>query len=257
MRIAAPQLEGLPGIAHGFFGRDGGTSGGIYASLNCGLGSRDSRADVEENRRRVAQAMGVAPARLLTLYQVHSPDVVHVRRPEDAAGMKADAMVTTEPGLALGVLAADCAPVLFAAPEAGVVGAAHAGWGGALKGVVEATLAAMEGLGAERATIRAVVGPCIAQASYEVGPEFLARFVEADGDTARFFVPSDREGHHRFDLSGYVLARLAAAGVGQASWLGRDTCAEDASFFSYRRSVHRGEGDYGRQISAIALTPRS
>ena len=255
MRLAAPSLAGLPGIAHGFFGRTGGTSGGIYASLNCGLGSKDERADVEENRRRVAAAMAVPAASLLTLYQVHSPDVVHVRRPEDARGTKADAMVTTEPGLALGVLTADCAPVLFAAPDAGVIGAAHAGWGGAFKGVIEATVAAMEALGAQRDGIRAVVGPCIAQASYEVGPEFLERFVAADGANARFFVPSDRADHHRFDLPGYALARLAAAGIADAVWLGRDTCAEDDRFFSYRRSVHRGEGDYGRQISAIALTP--
>lgn len=253
MRITAPELCDLPGIDHGFFGREGGISGGIHASLNCGLGSKDRREDVVENRRRVAGAMAVAPDRLLTLYQVHSPDVVHVRGPEDAAGTRADAMVTTEPGLALGVLTADCAPVLLADAGAGVVGAAHAGWGGAFRGVVEATVAAMERLGAERGAIRAVVGPCIAQASYEVGPEFLARFVEADADNARFFVASDRDGHHRFDLPGYVLARLAGAGIGGATWVGRDTCAEDAAYFSYRRSVHRGEGDYGRQISTIAL----
>jgi YfiH family protein len=252
--IAAPQLAGLAGIAHGFFERTGGVSGGIYASLNTGLGSNDIREDVLENRRRVAETMGVAPDALLTLYQVHSPDVVHVRSPEDARGVKADAMVTTTPGLALGVLSADCAPVLFAEPGAGVVGAAHAGWGGAFRGVLEATVEAMVGLGARRDAICAVIGPCIAQASYEVGPEFIERFLAADAGNACHFVPSARQGHHMFDLAGYALGRLRAAGVVDPAWLGLDTCADEARFFSYRRSVHRAEGDYGRQVSAIALS---
>ncbi len=251
--IAAPQLAGLDAVTHGFFDRTGGVSGGIYASLNTGLGSNDKREDVLENRRRVAGTMAVAPEALLTLYQVHSPDVIHVRAPGDSQGVKADAMVTTTPGLALGVLSADCAPVLFADADAGVIGAAHSGWGGAIRGVLEATVEAMVGLGARREAIRAVIGPCIAQASYEVGPEFLERFVTADAANARHFVPSSRQGHHMFDLPGYALMRLRAAGLAEPVWLGLDTCADDARFFSYRRSVLRAEGDYGRQISAIAL----
>jgi len=253
--IRAPSLAAIEGIVHGFFGRTGGVSGGIYASLNCGFGSSDDRSAVGENRARVARAMAVAPDALLTLYQVHSPDVVVVRAPEDTRGVRADAMVTTVPGLALGVLTADCAPVLLADPAAGVVGAAHAGWGGAFRGVIEATVAAMAGQGARPARIVAAIGPCIAQASYEVGPEFHDRFVAAGGDEARFFVPSERPGHHRFDLPAYTLERLRRSGVATATWLGRDTCAEADRYFSYRRSVHRAEGDYGRQVSAIALTP--
>jgi len=251
--ICAPELTAQTGIAHGFFERNGGVSSGIYTSLNTGLGSSDRREDVLENRRRVAGVMDVPPEHLLTLYQVHSADVVHVRRPEDAQGVKADAMVTTTPGLALGVLSADCAPVLFADGQAGVIGAAHAGWGGAFRGVLEATADAMVALGARRDAIAAVIGPCIAQASYEVGPEFLERFVDADGANARHFMPSTRQGHHRFDLPGYALGRLRRAGLSAPVWLGLDTCADPARFFSYRRSVHRAEGDYGRQISAIAL----
>jgi len=251
--IAAPELTAQTGIAHGFFERNGGVSSGIYATLNTGLGSNDRREDVLENRRRVADAMAVPPEHLLTLYQVHSADVVHVRSPADAKAVKADAMVTTTPGLALGVLSADCAPVLFADGQAGVIGAAHAGWGGAFRGVLEATADAMVALGARREAIKAVVGPCIAQASYEVGPEFLERFVDADGANARHFVPSTRQDHHMFDLPGYALERLRCAGLSAPVWLGLDTCADPARFFSYRRSVHRAEGDYGRQISAIAL----
>ena len=253
MRIAAPALAALEGIEHGFFERDGGVSGGIFASLNTGLGSQDRREDVLENRRRVAQSLGVAPEHLLTLHQVHSADVVHVREPGDARGVRADAMVTTVPGLALAALSADCAPVLLADGEAGVIGAAHAGWGGAFRGVLEATVEAMTGLGARRTAIRAVVGPCIAQASYEVGPEFQERFVSAEAANARFFVPSTRQGHHMFDLPGYALERLRAAGIEEPAWLGLDTCALAERFFSYRRSVYRAESDYGRQISAIAL----
>jgi polyphenol oxidase len=251
--ISAPQLAGLESVTHGFFDRTGGVSGGIYASLNTGLGSNDKREDVLENRRRVARAMDVATEALLTLYQVHSPDVIHVRAPGDTQGVKADAMVTTTPGLALGVLSADCAPVLFADAQAGVIGAAHSGWGGAFRGVLEATVEAMVGLGAQRSAIRAVIGPCIAQSSYEVGPEFLERFLDADRANSCHFAPSARRGHHMFDLPGYALKRLRGAGLDDPVWLGQDTCADEARFFSYRRSVHRDEGDYGRQISAIAL----
>jgi len=179
--------------------------------------------------------------------------VITVRQPADTREQQADAMVTDRHGLALGVMSADCAPVLFADERAGIVGAAHAGWGGAFRGVLEATVDAMERLGADRTRITAVVGPCIAQASYEVGPEFLERFVQSDAGNARFFVPSRREGHHRFDLPGYALSRLHKAGIEQGTWTGQDTCADATQYFSYRRSVLQGEPDYGRQISAIRL----
>ena len=250
----APPLAALNGVRHGFFGRRGGVSGGLYASLNAGLGSGDRREHVVENRRRVAQAQGVAPPCLLTLRQSHSARAV-VARDASAGGRRGDALATDRPGLALGVLTADCAPVLLADGTAGVVAAAHAGWQGALGGVVEGALAAMERLGARRRAVVAVVGPCIGQASYEVGPEFLARFAAADQASRRFFVPAPRPGHHRFDLAGYVLARLRAGGVGLAVAGGGDSCAEEDRFFSYRRSVLRGERDYGRQLSVIGLAP--
>jgi len=251
--IEAPRLSELEGVRHGFFDRTGGVSGGIYTSLNVGLGSNDDRKAVVENRCRVAARLDIPPDRLLTLYQVHSADVVRVDTPEDARGVKADAMVTTRPGLALGVLTADCAPILLADAEAGVIGAAHAGWCGAFRGVAEATVEAMEQLGAARDAITAVVGPCIAQASYEVGPEFHERFVDDNADNAAYFTASKRAEHHMFDLPAYVLNRLGKAGVAGAVWLGRDTCSDPDRFFSYRRSVLRGEPDYGRQISAITL----
>jgi polyphenol oxidase len=240
----------LPGIAHGFFGRAGGVSAGIYASLNCGLGSDDDPAHVAENRRRVRQALGAEA--LNTLYQIHSPNVVTVTGgwPQ---GPQADGMVTAVPGIALGILTADCAPVLFADGEARVIGAAHAGWKGAFSGVLEATLAAMETLGARRGRIAAAIGPCISQANYEVGPEFRARFVERDSGDARFFVPSERADHHRFDLEADVSERLSAAGVDKIERLSACTYARDADFFSFRRTTHRGEKDYGREISAIVL----
>jgi polyphenol oxidase len=252
--ITAPELAAIDGVQHGFFGRKGGVSDGIYASANVGLGSRDNRDHVLENRRRTAKTLGVPTDHLLTLYQVHSADVVTVTQTSDAAGKKADAMVTNQPGLALCALSADCAPVLFADGNAGVVGSAHAGWGGAFRGVLEATVTAMEALGAHRENIVAVIGPCIAQESYEIGPEFLQRFVDADARNDRYFVPSDRENHHRFDLPGYGLARLKESGIRQYSWTGQDTCADSEAFFSYRRSVLQGEPDYGRQISGIRLT---
>ncbi len=245
----APPLAALDGVRHGFFGRQGGVSRGLYATLNAGLGSGDRRACVLENRRLVARELGLAPERLVTLHQSHSAHAV-VARDASAGGRAGDVLVSDRPGLALGVLAADCAPVLLADGAAGVVAAAHAGWQGALAGVVESALAAMERLGARRGAVVAAIGPCIGQASYRVGPEFLARFAAADAANRRFFVADG--GRWRFDLAGYVLARLRAAGVGQALALGRDSCAEDEHFFSYRRSVLRGQGDYGRQLSVIA-----
>jgi YfiH family protein len=253
--LESESLTGLAGVRHGFFTRAGGVSGGIYASLNCGLGSGDDPAAVAENRRRAARALGVAADHLLTAYQVHSADVVTVERPWIGDRPKVDGMVTRTPGLALGVLAADCAPVLFADADAGVIGACHAGWRGALSGVVEATVAAMVGLGADRARVCGALGPCIAQASYEVGPEFRANFVAADADNARFFVDSARAGHFLFDLPGYVLGRMARAGVARIGHVALDTCAEETRLFSYRRTCLRGEGDFGRGLSAIALAP--
>jgi YfiH family protein len=241
-------------IAHGFFTRQGGVSEGIYASLNCGPGSRDVRDTVVENRRRVAASLGVDAARLVTVYQIHSPDVVAVETPwtmDDPP--RADALVTARPGLALGVLAADCTPVLFADAEAGVIGAAHAGWRGALAGVTDQTVQAMEALGARRNNIAAAVGPCIAQPSYEVGPEFIDAFAAADPVNRTYFRDSDRADHYRFDLTGYVADRLSALGLAVVERLDRDTYAEPDLFFSYRRTTHLGEADYGRQISAIAL----
>ncbi len=235
------------GVAHGFFTRRGGVSDGLYASLNCGPGSGDKPAHVAENRARAAAALGLED--LHTCYQVHGTRVVTVDGETTETGREADALVTRARGIALGVLTADCAPVLLHDPANGVIGAAHAGWRGALSGVVEETVAAMETLGAARATTAAAVGPCIAQASYEVGPDFPDAF--RDGD--RFFVPAPRAGHWQFDLPGYVMARLARLGIGEAVASGHDTYDEEEDFFSYRRSCHRGEKDYGRCLSAIAL----
>lgn len=240
------------GVRHGFFTRQGGVSQGLYQGLNVGLGSGDERAAVLENRRRVAGWLGVAPQNLLTVHQVHSSDVVTVDGPLGAERPQADALVTDRPGLALGALAADCGPVLFADAEARVIAAAHAGWKGALTGILENTIIAMEGLGAERGRITAVLGPSISQDNYEVGPEFIARFTAADPVNERWFRPSDMAGHALFDLNGYTLARLTAAGVTAAA-LGRCTYAEEDMLYSYRRATHRGESDYGRQISAIVL----
>ena len=252
LRLQAPILSALPGIAHGFFGRHGGVSEGIYASLNCGPGSNDDKAHVDENRRRVREAMAVGA--LNTLYQVHSPIAVTVTGPwENGPPPQADAMVTAVPGIALGILTADCAPVLLADPKARVIGAAHAGWKGAIGGVIEATLSAMEKLGAQRESIIAAVGPCISQANYEVGPEFHARFVTEDSAFGRFFVPSERAQHYRFELESFAADRLRTASVDKIETLGACTYARDADFFSFRRTTHRGEKDYGREISAIAL----
>lgn len=245
----------LPGIAHGFFTREGGVSTGIYDSLNIGLGSSDARDAVLENRARVAERLGVGRDRLVMPYQVHSPDVAVVEAPwtPGAGAPKVDAVVTATPGLAIGVSTADCGPILFADAQARVVGAAHAGWKGAIGGVIEATLDAMEGLGASTPRIVAVLGPTISPRSYEVGPEFVARFEAEDADNVRWFRPSGKAGHMMFDLPGYILARLRRAGVETAENLDLCTYADEARFFSFRRATHRGEPDYGRLVSAIAL----
>jgi YfiH family protein len=252
--LRSPALDELAsaGIRHGYFTRAGGVSTGIYGSLNTGTGSADDPALVHENRRRIADWMGVAPDRLLTAYQIHSPDVVVAREPFAGERPKADAIVTDRPGIAVGASSADCGPVLFADPQARVIGAAHAGWKGAFTGVLENTVSAMEGLGARRGNIVAVLGPSISAANYEVGPEFIDRFVAADAGNERYFTASQKPGHAMFDLNGYTVNRLAAAGV-NAGALYRCTYAEEDLFFSYRRATHRSEADYGRHISAIAL----
>lgn len=247
--IRAAVLEGVP---HGFLGRRGGVSRGVVAGLNCGPGSGDDPAALAENRARAIAA--VAPgARLVTVYQVHSPDCVAVDDPwGDDERPRADALVTDRAGLLLGILTADCAPVLLADPEAGVVGAAHAGWKGAITGVTDRTIEAMEELGASAARIRGAVGPCIAQPSYEVDEAFRRRFLEADGENAAFFA-AGAPGHCQFDLEGYVAARLERAGILAVEKLGTDTYAEADRFYSYRRAMHRGEPSYGRQISLVGL----
>ena len=253
MTLTSSLLAAVPGLRHAFFTREGGVSGGIYAALNGGVGSSDDPDHVAENRRRMAEHVGVAPEQFLTLYQIHSPDVLVAEGPWPAGPRpKGDALVTNTPGIALGVSTADCGPVLFVDPEARVIGGAHAGWKGALTGVLESTIAAMERLGASRSGIIAAIGPLIRQESYEVGNEFVARFIEADADNAMFFMPSVREGHAMFDLAGFIRMRLETAGILMIDDLGLDTYV-DERFFSYRRSVHRKEPDYGRHIHAIAL----
>ena len=246
--ITADSLTPLP---HGFFTRKGGASSGVFAGLNCGPGSSDQSEIVKINRARVADAMGVAPDHLVTVHQVHSADVVTVNGPLEARP-RADAMVTATPGVALAVLTADCQPVLFADAEAGVIGAAHAGWRGALDGVLEATVDAMETLGAARGNIRAVIGPSISQAAYEVGPELLDDFVADDPGNSRFFANGEGD-RYLFDLPAFGLHRLRAAGVGAAEWTRHCTYSDPARFFSYRRATHAGEADYGRLISVIRL----
>ncbi|MCH2075727.1 MAG: peptidoglycan editing factor PgeF [Rhodobacteraceae bacterium] len=241
----------LAGINHGFFTRKGGASSGVFAGLNCGAGSSDQAEIVQLNRARVAEAMSVPAASLITQYQVHSADVVVVERASDI-GETADAMVTNVPGLALGILTADCQPVLFADTEAGVVGAAHAGWKGCADGVLEATVAAMVTLGADRRRIKAVIGPSISQRAYEVGPEFVERFLDEDPDNQRFFVGGEGD-RAQFDLPSYGLHRLRDTGLGVAGWTGHCTYTDEERFYSYRRSVHRKEADYGRLIATIRL----
>jgi len=255
MFIEAPELSSHASIRHAFFTRQGGVSEGLYASLNGGLGSNDSPERVSDNRERMSAQLGLPADALVSLYQVHSSDVVVVEAPFPLDERpKADAMVTRMPGLMLGIATADCGPILFADPENRVVGAAHAGWKGALGGVVEATVAAMTHLGAARDSIVAVLGPTISQTSYEVGEDLMRRFrAEAPG-SERFFA-AGRPGHAQFDLPGFILARLTEARIGEAAILGLDTYADAERFYSFRRTTHRGEADYGRLISAIALTP--
>ena len=241
----------LARFQHGFFTRRGGASSGVFAGLNCGTGSSDQADVVAINRARVAEAVGVTAADLVSVHQIHSADA-HVVTAATAEKVRADAMVTATPGLALAILTADCQPVLFADPKAGVVGAAHAGWRGALDGVLEATLAAMEQLGARRSRISAVIGPCISQRAYQVGPEYIDQFIAEDRDNARFFANGIGD-RLQFDLPGFGLYRLRRAGVGQAEWTGHCTYGDPQRFYSYRRSVHQGEADYGRLISVIRL----
>ena len=254
LKLGAANLSGKSGIAHGFFGRTGGASSGIYDSLNCGPGSSDDRGHVLENRRRALAALSDKECRLVTLYQIHSAEGIVVREPwEIGVAPKADAMATNVPGIVLGILTADCAPLLLADTEAGVIGAAHAGWKGALGGVIEQVIARMEELGAKRERIAAAIGPCISQSAYEVGDEFRETFARHDGANIGHFVPAARENHWQFDLPAYVQARLEALSVGSVAAPGNCTYAEAGNFFSFRRTTHRGETDYGRQLSAITL----
>jgi YfiH family protein len=253
MSVEVLRARALEGVRHGFLGRRGGVSEGICAGLNVGLGSADDREAIAENRRRALEAVA-AGARLVTLHQVHSGDALAVTAPfADDARPRADGIATDRRGLALGILTADCAPLLFADVQAGVVGAAHAGWKGALGGVVEATLRVMENLGADRSRIAAAVGPCIARRSYEVDEAFFRRFAEAQPENERFFSAGEREGRHLFDLEGFVVCRLADAGLSRIEALGEDTYGQPERFFSFRRATHRGEPDYGRQVSLIAI----
>ena len=253
MKLQSPLLSAIPGLRHAFFSREGGVSDGIYASLNGGLGSNDDPAAVAENRRRMAEQMGVPPSHFLGVHQSHSPDAAVATGPwQGASRPRADAIVTRTKGLAIGITAADCGPLLLVDPDARVIGAAHAGWKGALTGIVESTIEAMEKLGAERAGIVAAIGPLIRQPSYEVGNEFVERFMEEDAENTLFFLPAAREGHAMFDLAGFIRARLENAGVLVIDDIGIDTYS-DERFFSYRRSVHRKEPDYGRHVHAIVL----
>jgi YfiH family protein len=250
--VEAIRAAALGGVPHGFLGRRGGVSTGPYAGLNVGTGSDDDIAAIAENRRLATEAV-LPGGDLVTVYQVHSADAVTVRAPTvHDLRPRADALVTDRPGLALGILTADCAPVLLADADAGVIGAAHAGWKGALGGVTDAAILAMEALGARRERIAAAIGPCIARASYEVDAAFARRFEADDPANERFFSPG-RAGHHQFDLEAYVAARLAAAGLTRIEALGQDTYTQETRFYSYRRATHRGEPSYGRQISIVGL----
>jgi YfiH family protein len=242
-----------PKVRHGFFTRQGGVSSGVYASLNGGVGSRDDPDAVAENRRRMAAYLGIAADRLLVPYQIHSAEALAIEGPFPGERPRCDALVTAMPGLGLGVTGADCGILLFADLQAGVIGATHAGWKGALDGIIEATIIAMEKLGARRASTAAVIGPTIGPRTYEVGPEFVARFISASKAHAHFFAPSPRDGHSMFDLPGFIGLRLEQAGIYTYENLGLDTYDDDARFYSYRRSVHRNEPDYGRQVAAITL----
>lgn len=252
--LEAASLGALAGVRHAFFTRRGGVSEGIYAGLNGGVGSSDARAAVQENRRRIAAHFDLPAERLLTLYQIHSATVITVEEPFAAdARPQADALVTDRPGMLLGVASADCGPLLFADQEAGVIGAAHAGWKGAFGGVIEATLDHMEKLGARRERIAVALGPTISRKAYEVGPEFVARFTQTDPGLARHFAPSSRAGHAWFDLPSYIAERARAAGAGSFEDLGLCTYSDEERFYSFRRATHRGEADYGRLIAAITV----
>lgn len=252
--ITLSALNELNRIRHGFMTREGGVSGGVYASLNCGAGSQDDPAAVTENRTRAMALLDLPPTALVTVYQAHTPEVAVVEAPwAPGSPPTADAMVTRRPGLALGILTADCAPVLLADGKAGVIAAAHAGWRGALAGVLDNTVARMVDLGARTGNIVAAVGPCIGQRSYEVGPEFPAPFMAEDEANADFFAPAPRAGRYLFDLPGYVSRRLARQGVHEVTRVPADTCRDEQRFFSYRRATLRQEPDYGRQLSAIVL----
>jgi YfiH family protein len=254
MKHSAASLSALDGIRHAFFTREGGVSGGIYSSLNSGVGSSDDPDHVAENRARMAQALGVDAARLITAFQIHSPHVVVANEPWSVETRpKADAIVTRTPGLAIGVSTADCGPLLFADPQARVVGAAHAGWRGAFSGVIEGTIAAMEKLGADRSRISVALGPLIRQDHYEVSQSFVDEFLRADETYARFFAPAARDGHAMFDLPGFIASRLEKSGIGTFEDIGICTYSDPDRFYSYRRSVHRAEPDYGRHVNAIVL----
>jgi len=254
MYIEAPELSSFMTIRHAFFTRQGGVSTGLYSSLNGGLGSADNPDHIRENRRRMAESLEVAEPMLISLYQVHSPTVIVVEEPWGETRPQADAMVTSKPGIALGIATADCGPVLFADTENSVVGAAHAGWKGAIGGVLEATVTGMEKLGADRSSIVAVLGPTISQKNYEVSAEFREQFMQNDGANNAFFLSAARENHYLFDLPGYIAMRLEKTGIGVFSDVDCCTYEDEEKFFSYRRATHRHEPDYGRQISAIRLT---
>jgi purine-nucleoside/S-methyl-5'-thioadenosine phosphorylase / adenosine deaminase len=252
--LQAVSLASLTGIHHAFFTRAGGISDGVYASLNGGIGSRDEPERIFENRARMAAVLGIAPDCLLTAYQTHSTDAITVESPWAAkARPRGDALVTSARGLAMAVTTADCGPILLADAAAGVIGAAHAGWRGALAGVIESTVAAMEKIGAKRSRIVAALGPMIRQHNYEVGPEFVTAFMQHDKGSEIFFKAGQQAGHSLFDLPGYIAHRLGRAGIGQVEDLGHCTYADPERFFSYRRSTHRRENDYGRHVSAIVL----
>ncbi len=252
--VTSPSLAVLPGVHHAFFTREGGVSQGIYATLNGGRGSADSDAHVIENRLRMTAALGVTDGRLATPHQIHSAITVIADEPwSKGEAPQADAVVTSIPGLAIGIGTADCGPVLFADPDARIIGAAHAGWKGALGGILGSTVHAMEKLGARRGSITAALGPCLRKQSYEVGEEFVAAFESADPGNVRFFVPGASEGKSMFDLGGYIVSRLLELDLARVEDLGLDTYADETRFFSYRRATHRKEPDYGRLIAAIAL----
>jgi hypothetical protein len=252
--IQSALLSAIANVRHGFFTREGGHSSGVYASLNCGFGSKDDETAVRRNRHSVAARLGVGGGNLLTVWQSHSPDVMMVETAWDVRHPpEADAMVTRRPGIALGVLSADCTPILFADRGGRAVGVAHAGWKGAIGGILEQTVAAFESQGLRAGDLAAAIGPTISQANYEVGPEFFDKFLADDPANARFFAASPRNGHHCFDLPGYVTMRLGRLGLADIENLDLCTYADEARFFSYRRSTHRGESDYGRLISAIVL----